>query len=231
MRMLKRKFKVVEQFVSELDPKTVTFKPLLEGTDPRVTDITTADLVQLGDNAYNLTQLRRMLSLRSMALEYNAWERQEGRTSTLDKRITQTDTCTQNTARVRVLNKFLERRFTPAYERSVKKTIQLGVRLLVLESILRDSGGPGCSVILALSYHAWRRWTFKDVTQFADEFRSQSSMTEFARRSADWLLQWQKKYDSKFSKNVFSELTSVQNGAKVLARLEEPLRILVPIQM
>lgn len=210
-------FNAIQGFVRDLGPTTTELQLPKQTVDIRVADIVNADGAQPDDNAHKLVQLRRILSQRSLALEYDVWDRQHNGISSLDRRkeALNGNETPRTHPRTLLPDRFLVR-FSQDHLGSVKKAIKHGIKLLYFESILRDVGGAGFTSILIWRYTDWRRLKYKHLGQLAKAFRNQAHMKDFAEQSADWLLQWQIKYDGMSPMLVSSTLTSVQNGVKVL---------------
>ncbi|KAL8724221.1 MAG: hypothetical protein Q9166_008074 [cf. Caloplaca sp. 2 TL-2023] len=79
------------KLVKELDPTNTQLQPEFDTADDRVTELVNADGVQAKDNTFTLVQLHRILSQRSLALEYYALGQKETGVSILDRRVAALD--------------------------------------------------------------------------------------------------------------------------------------------
>ncbi|KAL8789527.1 MAG: hypothetical protein Q9213_001140 [Squamulea squamosa] len=196
----------IRGLVKQLDPITTDLKPQKLSSDHRVNDLLIADGTTRGDPNYKYAQLRRLLSQRSLATEHCEWEIKNLGRSSLERRRRALDTCnseanhaldkcnSEANTRVQFKTAFLER-FDQIYLASVKRAIEHGNRILCIEGILDDDGGPGFSAIMLWYYTDFRIIAIKHLKDLAMAFRDHPPIREFAKKTTGWVLQWQTQYD------------------------------------
>ncbi|KAL9592419.1 MAG: hypothetical protein Q9179_006734, partial [Wetmoreana sp. 5 TL-2023] len=120
---LESDFETIGRAVSKLNPDTTVLKQQLLWTDPRLHDIVVAQGVEVKDKACEITQLRLFLSQRSLAIEFDSWDRDKnGGTSSLDKRIKALkENGSLQFARTKCPQHFTKPRFGQEYLTTVKK--------------------------------------------------------------------------------------------------------------
>ena len=178
----------VNQFVSATAPEDSKLVSVFQHQDVRVTDINIA-----GDSSSDeLAPLRRMLSQRSLAIEFQEWELKNDYYSSVVKRaefLDGHDSPGKLADYLRVEGKKL----APNNGQTLKKAIVYGSKLLVCESLF---GEAGCSVLLMFQYSRFRAIKYKEFRELINTIKKQQNLNEIAYKGTNWLLKWQQVYDS-----------------------------------
>jgi hypothetical protein len=157
--------------------------------DPRVVDL------RLGSSPNQSfdVKFRRGLSQRSLATEYDGWEGENFHTSRIYDLAH--DPSTSNDRKGH-MEQFLEVNAHRFQDRNTTlHGLKHGIRLLVFESIC---GYAGVSSILMLVYSAFRSVKYEDL-HLLKEFLQNSAWCSFASEKSSWLVQYQERYDGKYS--------------------------------
>ncbi|KAL8654819.1 MAG: hypothetical protein Q9210_001277 [Variospora velana] len=180
---LKSDFETIGRVISELNPDDTVLERQILSTDARLHDIVIAKGVESERQGL---WLRRGLSQRSLAIEFDSWDRDKnGGTSSLDKRIkAQKEKGILQFTRTKCPQKFTEPRFDQEYSATVRKVIQSGIKLLYFERALE---GRGFLTIFVFRCTKWQRVPYGDLGQLAHAFRSQALTRDVAELWADWL--------------------------------------------
>ncbi|KAL9592079.1 MAG: hypothetical protein Q9179_007075 [Wetmoreana sp. 5 TL-2023] len=188
---LKNALKDIETFISDTGPSNTTLELPLQKVDARVVDIIVAGGVRNNDEARQIIQLRRGLSQRSLAEEYRSWQGQVKQRSSVDKRVK----TLKAVGRFGDLDEFLkieEPRFGRQYKGSIRRAIDHGIKLLVLERLL---GGIGYSAILIFRFTDFYNLKYENLEELVRALQDDNCIKKLASHSADWISQWQSKYD------------------------------------
>ncbi|KAL9021279.1 MAG: hypothetical protein Q9185_001484 [Variospora sp. 1 TL-2023] len=203
----------IKRSVLALDPETTRLKQQLSNTDARIVDLLIADGSHVKEKSYKEIQLRRILSQRSLAAEYDSWDRvQSGGTSSLDRRVTaRREDNSLKLARTKQPSAFIAPRFSESHHETIKKVIKAGTKLLYFEQAL---GGKRFFPIIIFRYSNWYRLKYTDMQALADNFRSQPLLEHTEKSWKGWSECWDRKYDGQSSGIFPAILTWTQRGTK-----------------
>ncbi|KAI3096024.1 hypothetical protein CBS147333_9660 [Penicillium roqueforti] len=155
--------------------------------DPRVVDL------RLGSSPNQSfdVKFRRGLSQRSLATEYDGWEKENFHTSRIYDLAQDPSTSDDRKGH---MEQFLEVNAHRFQDRNTTlHGLKHGIRLLVFESIC---GYAGVSSILMLVYSAFRSVKYLDFHPLKEYFKS-SAWCSLASEKSSWLVQCQERYDEK----------------------------------
>jgi len=155
--------------------------------DPRVIDLR---LSSSRNTSFDV-KFRRGLSQRSLAAEYNEWEKATFNTSRIFELSQDPE---KSDDRKGHIDDFLQdntHRFKD--QNSTRHGIKHGIRLLVFETIY---GHVGVSAILILVYSAFRSVQYKEHF-FMKRSLEGTDWESLAKDKSSWLVQCQKQYDGK----------------------------------
>ncbi|KAL8939688.1 MAG: hypothetical protein Q9216_003228 [Gyalolechia sp. 2 TL-2023] len=194
--LLKDFSKVKQQIKEDVnEPHSITLAPPLERTDARIADVILAE--GLKDT---LSVLRRGLAKRSLATDYQHWERRKYPSNkpadlfTRDQNETQTPHLTSFLVIPHLRESFAQYPFhvPDQHIARAKAAVRSGWKLLTLEKFLDN---VGFSALVIFQYNKFRRLNYQDLIQFASALQKQEKLQAFAKQKTSWLLQWQEKYD------------------------------------
>ena len=179
----------IEGYIFELGHNAVKHEPEWKTGDPRLVDL------QIGGDRTQtpITKLRRGLSQRSLAVEFDDWESQTYQTSRLGVR---TNTPSEEPSRkLGHITEFLETNQDRFHNnQSVSKGIEHGIKLLVCENLL---GGMGFSAIFIFRYTDLRKIKYEELNSLRDLITSSDPIKKLAERKANWFSACQRDYNSK----------------------------------
>ncbi|KAJ5152430.1 hypothetical protein N7492_009710 [Penicillium capsulatum] len=154
--------------------------------DPRITEIA---ICSSPGNCYDAC-LRRGLSQRSLAVEFDEWER-----ATHDKsRVRElSEDLKARLKRTGHLETFIQARFKNNEAEAAQVAISHGLKWLVFESIY---GHNGVSLVLMLVFSRFRDVKYEDLPQLKKELKD---WEDFAIGKSSCLEEWQSSYEGKSS--------------------------------
>ena len=179
-----------EEFLSQPFYKAVRDEPLWVTDDPRITDIEVAG----GSKKPAHTKFRRGLSQRSLAMEFDNWERSNSGTSRVCDRAA--NPSVKPSRKPVNIQSFLEankHRFKNLA--AARDGIEYGIKLLVCEKLL---GGTGFSALLIFQFDSFRSVKYPELKDLKKAIEKQKSIKNLARLKAGWLSDCQNKYNSKW---------------------------------
>lgn len=180
----------IEKCLSKLCHKDVASEPVWRNDDPRVVDLQIA-----GDSKPSAnTKFRRGLSQRSLAIEFDDWERKTHDASILRERAT--NPSVEPSRKLGHITEFLnanKRRFNNPV--AARGGIEHGLKLLVSETLL---GGIGYSAILIFHYGKFRAVKYAEFNNLKDAIKKSDSIKKLAEQKADWFGQCQSIYNGKW---------------------------------
>jgi len=154
--------------------------------DPRVVDL------QIGRKQTSLNfKFRRLLSRRSLTQEYDRWELQTYQTSRINQLVENlSDSKERADGHIKEYvdanaNRFKNRDLA-------QHGIQCGIRLLVFERLLGESGS---SAILCFSFHRFRSLNLPELECLRQEVRDTPWIWRLAKEKSSWLGNCQIYYD------------------------------------
>lgn len=192
LRKFKDNLEATNEFVSKTPASTTILDRQLEGVDVRV-----ADEVYVGGigKGVKIAQLRRGLSQRSLAFDFESWEKKEIRTSTINKRAENL----RSPGRSGNLSKFLSAkasRFGGIYMRSVRRAIDHGIRLVVCERLSKQMG---YLAILMSRPRDFVKVRSEDLGELMCALRNDGMTKTFAEATniSSWMEDWVTRYNGK----------------------------------
>lgn len=159
------------------------------------------------------TQLRKCMSRRSIALDYQDWELRQYKTSRIADLI-------QNTSAVASYNGHIEE-FAQLFENpnQARNAVKIGIRFLIVEGLL---DAPGSSVILCSNTHLFRSVPFTSLDYLARSIQDTQWIQALVMKHSFWFLQLQQFYNSNIrrvrdddtTKNHVPSKRSITSAAK-----------------
>ncbi|KAL9028271.1 MAG: hypothetical protein Q9196_003344 [Gyalolechia fulgens] len=196
----------IKRSVLSLSPDLTDLDRRFSDTDPRIIDSLIADGIKAKDRPYEETQLRRILSQRSIANDYDEWDRRRnGGISGLDRRLTAMKEHNRFIL-VHTTNPrgFLVPRFGEKYLETIRKVLQAGTKLLYFERAL---AGRGFFPIIVFHYTRWINVKYPELKRLADGLQSQSLLKDTVEFWEDWSKRWVLKYEGQSSEIYPTVLT------------------------
>ena len=182
--------KKTEKFLSQASHEAVRNDPPWVTDDPRITDIEIAG----GKKKPANTKFRRGLSQRSLAMEYDDWERSISGTSRLRDRAA--NPSIKPGRKSENIQSFLEANtYRFGNLTAAKDGIKYGMKLLVCEQVL---GGIGFSALLIFQFDSFRAVKCSELNDLKTAIEKEKSIKNLAKLKADWLNDCQSKYNSKW---------------------------------
>ncbi|KAL9041511.1 MAG: hypothetical protein Q9214_004086 [Letrouitia sp. 1 TL-2023] len=181
---------MAEEVLDKRTPGESKLVSVSEAVDVRVTDILVAGGFKDSDDS--LVQLRRGLSQRSLAFQFEDWELENNHSSTITERARDINHCNHREGRI---NDYLRAKgpsLAGNHVKALSKALGHGIKLLVCEKIL---GGPGHSALLIFRYSQFRSLHYKDLPDLNNAVSEQQELKDIIQKGADWLPQWQIVYD------------------------------------
>ncbi|KAI4209057.1 MAG: hypothetical protein LQ351_007978 [Letrouitia transgressa] len=150
--------------------------------DPRVVDI------QIANSDSTLVQrFRRGLSQRSLALQFDSWEKTTYQKSTIDERMKDLR------FKHRVIKQFLD--CSHIKDKDIAHMgIRHGIKLLICERLL---GGAGYTAILIFKYRDMHYLRYEHLHEFVHAIQSSKAIVEVANQQAQLLNQYQSDYEGR----------------------------------
>lgn len=127
--------------------------------------------------------VHRLLAQRSFALEYNHWDTQSFGTSRINDLIGEPSKCRNHRG---TITSFVKERFKNPV--SASKTIQNGIRFLILEDAL---GVPGSSVVMCLNFSRFKSVHLEELICLAKFMRETESIWDLVVKTSKLLVQLQ----------------------------------------
>lgn len=164
--------------------------------DPRVIDI------RLCNRGCSLDAcFRRGLGQRSLAIEFDEWEREVFGTSRVSMRALDPNEIDDNSG---LINRFLEEGIIRFQNKeSASHGIRDGIRLLVFE---RMYGYVGISAILILLFTLFRDVKYGSFVALKRLLEKSGAWHDLAKDKSSWLTACQFRYDSKFVARLYGSL-------------------------
>ncbi len=187
---LKKELEKIRKLLSQVCHKSIIGEPVWIKDDPRVVDLQIA-----GNHDTSPTlKLRRGLSQRSLAFEFDDWERTTHGTSRVIERTTEPSGELRNRklGHIAEFLKINKDRFHN--QKAARAGIEHGIKLLVCEALL---GETGFSAILSFHYTSLRSVTFKELDCLKDAIQDGDPIKELAEQQTQWLDLYQRDYDGK----------------------------------
>lgn len=162
--------------------------------DPRIVDL------QMGEKKTTSNiKFRKVLSQRSLAKEYDRWELKAHQTSKISQL---TEDLSGSKERADGHIKEYIRANTCQFKNTelAQDGIQCGIRLLVFERLLRESGS---SAILCFSFHRFRRVSFSELACLVQQMREIDWIRDLAGEKSSWFDNCQRYYDGVVDSRLF----------------------------
>lgn len=191
--ILTRLIKTLEktgEFLSHASHEAVRNDPSWVTDDPRITDIEVAGRSKKSTH----TKFRRGLSQRSLAMEFDDWERSTFGTSRISERVA--NPSVEPSRKLGNIRSFLDanlHRF--ANLSAARDGIEHGMKLLVCERLL---GGIGFSALLIFQFDSLRLVKYPELMDLKSAIDKEESVKNLAKLKADWFGDCQNKYNSKW---------------------------------
>lgn len=183
----RRSEKVFKYLSSQSDPLAQNGDDWVQ-EDPRVVDI------RLCNRGCSLDAcFRRGLGQRSLAMEFDEWEREVFGTSRVSRRSLDPKAIDDN---IGLINRFLAQNSVPFRNKeSASHGIRDGIRLLVFERIY---GHVGVSAILILLFTLFREVKYGSFAALKRLLQETGAWHNLAKDKSSWLTACQIRYDGKF---------------------------------
>lgn len=192
IKTLNGKLKDIKQFIGDANPHRTELKAPLEGTEARIADFVAANG---HTRPSHMVQLRRGLSLRALANDYNDWVTETFSISPVLCRAHRPEIGEHEIH----LKEFVRQRPSLSVGSNIEtmtRALRHGLKILVCEEVF---GGVGISALLIFQYAQCQNLNYGEVDGLRLALQKQKEMEKFAHENADWLRQWQDKYDGKLS--------------------------------
>ena len=176
----------IQKYLNKSKVAAIEGKSSWTQEDPRVVDL------QIGKKktSFNL-KFRKVLSRRSLAQEYDRWELKKYQTSRINQLVDKlSDSKERADGRIRGYVDANAHRFKN--KDLAQHGIQCGIRLLVFERLLGESGS---SAILCFSFHRFRSLNFPELNCLGQEVRKSPWIWDLAKEKSSWLGSCQTYYD------------------------------------
>ncbi|KAL8900048.1 MAG: hypothetical protein Q9207_005877, partial [Kuettlingeria erythrocarpa] len=187
MKHLERSFQDIREFIKETNPETTPLERPFEGVDARVQDIISINGTA---NPAMPAQLRRGLSQRALAREYDLWHKRQTGKSTVDERANTRKRPGANGLCYQFIDENEVRFGQGKYQKTLKEAISRGIKLLVYDQLFHTTG---ISAILIFCIRASRNLRLDDFDELNCALRH--DIKAFAKQNAPWIDTWQLKYD------------------------------------
>ncbi|KAL8856884.1 MAG: hypothetical protein Q9178_006473 [Gyalolechia marmorata] len=176
----------LQELVHTEAPSKARLKRYLSEIDVRVADVAAVDGHQGDVNIDKLFQLRRGLSMLSLASEYDSWTTKgTGKTATSMGRRKQNQSSLKQTYLDE--NKY---RFG-SYDRTVVHSIRWGRALMKCD---RNTQESGYLAILILRFNDFKNIRVGEHKEFTKALRSHNEIKTFAECAKLWIDQWRREY-------------------------------------
>lgn len=186
---LDTELKKIQELLSQVSYKPATCEPIWTIDDPRVVDLQIAG----GSQSSPTTKLRRGLSQRSLAAEFDDWERNTYGTSKVEARSSHPSV--EPSRKLGHIAKFLDHNRDRFHNISAARAgIEHGIKLLICETLL---GGVGLSAILVFQYTRFREIKFEELDGLKDAIKGADRVRKFAEEKADWFDHCQRDYNGR----------------------------------
>ena len=192
----------IKKYLSKLEIDATEGKSSWPQEDSRLVDL------QIGEKQSSSNiKFRKMLSLRSLAKEYDQWELETHHTSRINYLVENlSDSKDGAGGRIKkYVNGNIDRFKNKAL---AQRGIQWGIRLLVFERLL---GEPGLSAILCFSFYRFRCLKFTDLVCLGQRVHETDWIWNLAKKKSGWLDSCQVYYDSKVTSRT-SGIPVAQNN-------------------
>ncbi|KAL9613098.1 MAG: hypothetical protein Q9167_002355 [Letrouitia subvulpina] len=179
-RRLQRKLEDI-QYILQKVRENGFLEPSWVDDDPRVVDIQVASL-----ESTSVQRFRRGLSQRSLALQFDSWEKATYQKSTIDERMKDLG------FKHRVIKRFLnDSRIRD--KKVAHMGIRHGIKLLICERLL---GGAGYTAILIFKYRDMHFLRYEHLHKFVHAIQSSEAIVKVADQQAQLLNRCQSDYEA-----------------------------------
>ena len=168
--------------------------------DPREGDASMSNFKKKLPQDYYTLRLRRVLSSRSMGMEFDSWEMSTFHSSRLEE--LKEDPTRARSMRSDHLRLFLDQHQRLPDDEGVARGVRMGIKLLLLEYF---SKSHGIAALLIFAHSEVQRLRHGDVPDFIQELRQPANdyLGEMAKEKSEWLEECQNIYDCElFSRNL-----------------------------
>ncbi|KAL8668516.1 MAG: hypothetical protein Q9168_006856 [Polycauliona sp. 1 TL-2023] len=180
----------IEKLLSQVSHKAVTCEPTWMNDDPRVVDLQIAG----GRQSSPTTKLRRGLSQRSLASEFDDWEKNTYGTSKVKERAS--NPLVEPSRKLGHIAEFLDNNKDRFHNiPAARAGIEHGIKLLISETLLV---GVGFSAILVFQYSRFRKIKFEELDGLKDAIKDSDRIKKLAEQKADWFDHCQRDYNGKW---------------------------------
>ncbi|KAL8648952.1 MAG: hypothetical protein Q9210_004688 [Variospora velana] len=187
VKHLDKFFQGIKEFIERTAPETTPLERPFEGADARVQDIISIDGTL---NPTMLAQLRRGLSQRALAREYDLWHKKRTGKSTVDERASTLKKPGANGLFTQFMNENQGRFGDGRYQKSLAGAFRRGIKLLVYDQLFRTTG---ISAVLIFCFRASKNSRPVDFGEL--NCALPDDIKAFAEQNARWIDRWQLKYD------------------------------------
>ena len=203
LKALKNQLDKIATYLAKQPPDAVSGELTWQNEDPRVNDL----LVLQGDpRPSSQVSLRRVLSQRSLAIEFLQWEIENHKTSRLQELVNSLDSSAPRghlTAYVNTRSKFIRKE-------AAHQGIRHGIKLLVIEELVGVSG-----VSALLGFVARKCWSipYPEVRELVELLHKPffKQLQDLAQKKTSWLFDCQSYYD-KGSHNLHNVSPELPRG-------------------
>ena len=173
---LNQSLKTTEKLLSQVCRTSIEGEPLWRTGDPRVVNIQLAQRNKVTAERI----LRRGLGQRSFAIEYEEWEKRTFKTSRV---IEWTVISKRPTCRGGHIQEFMNaNRDRFCNHSTIKEEIRHGIKLLVCEALLRETG---ISAILIFHHTAVRGLRYRDLQNLKHAIKGADAIMRVAEQNAE----------------------------------------------
>ena len=168
----------IQKYLNKSKVAAIEGKSAWTQEDPRIVDL------QIGKKQTSLNlKFRKVLSRRSLTQEYDRWELETYQTSRINQLVENlSDSKERADGRIKEYVDANTHRFKN--RDLAQHGIQCGIRLLVFERLLGESGS---SAILCFSFHRFRSLNFPELNCLGQEVRKSPWIWDLAKEKSCWL--------------------------------------------
>ena len=177
----------IQKYLNKSKVDAIEGKSSWTQEDPRVVDL------QIGKKQTSLNlKFRKVLSRRSLAQEYDRWELEKYQTSRISQLVK--DLSDSKERADGHIKEYVDANAHRFKNRDLaQQGIQCGIRLLVFERLLGESGS---SAILCFSFYRFRSLNFPELDCLGQEVRETPWIWDLVKNKSGWLGSCQTYYDS-----------------------------------
>lgn len=194
VRDIDRQRSKIEDYARKRVKEAITSTTNWKTTDIRVLDI------RLAETKHSpLTKFRKGLAQRSLAKDFDAWERSTCQTSRLDSLYG--DPKLSETRNDSNIPSFMQAEDMP-HEDCVERGIQHGLKLLLFERVVQCSG---ISAILFFVFSRFRDITISDLQYLAAELKASEWILNHAKTIEPWFIECFTKYEGELANSGMTD--------------------------